>query len=133
MTGAELAAILLRADTTVTARVPQAHIKLGALPEGAPLPALLVRTVSSSPAQFLRRGSMQRETARVSVLVRAASYREQVAIMKAVRRCCADWTGDMAPAERVAILAAGDGPDVIGPSNSFEQTTDFRVSFDIPV
>lgn len=30
-------------------------------------------------------------------------------------------------------VAAGVGPDVGGPADSFEQTQDFRVSFDAPV
>jgi hypothetical protein len=32
----------------------------------------------------------------------------------------------------VSILTAGTGPDVAGPNDSYEQTQDFRVSFDAP-
>ena len=130
MTGADIVAALLLADPAVTAFVPATRVKLGRLPDGVPLPALLARTVSSVDRQPLKRPAIVRVTDRVSVTVRAASYRDQVAAMKLVRRCCAGRTGDVGGGSGVSILTAGMGPDLNGPADSFEQTQDFRVSFD---
>jgi len=49
-----------------------------------------------------------------------------------IRSACASRTGDFAGATNASILTAGTGPDARGPGNSFEQTQDFRVSFDAP-
>lgn len=132
MSGTDIVGALLRAYPALTAVVPVAQIKAGALPDGIPLPALLVRTVSSIDWQPLKLGATNRTIDRTSVTVRAASYREQCAIIKLVAKCCAGRVGDIGGALRVAILTAGKGPDMAGPANSFEQTQDFRVSFDAP-
>lgn len=132
MTGAEIIAKLLLEDASVATMFPAGSIKNSRLPDGIALPALLVRTISSIDRQTLKRGAFVRVIERVSVTVRAASYRDQVAAMRLVRTCCADRTGDLAGALRVSILTAGLGPDLNGPADSFEQAQDFRVSFDEP-
>lgn len=133
MTGTEIIGALLLESVELTAIVAAPRIKAGRLPDGTSLPALLIRTVSSVEFQPLRRGNIVRTTDRVSVAVRASSYREQVQIMRLVRKCCAGRTGDIGGGVRVSILTAGTGPDVNGPGDTFEQTQDFRVSFDAPV
>lgn len=130
MTGADIVGALLRTYAPLTGAVPVAQIKAEMLPEGSPLPAVLVRDVSSIDRQPLRRGSWVRLTDRVAVTVRAASYRDRKVIIGLVRACCAGRTGDIGGGMRVAILTAGLGPGLIGPGNSFERTQDFRVSFD---
>lgn len=129
-TGADILGELLVGDPAVVALTPQESIKLGALPDGAALPALLIRCVSSVERQPLKRGTTTRTVDRISVTVRAASYRDQRAAIALVKKCCAGRTGDLAGAQRVSILTAGTGPDVRGPGNTFEQTQDFRVSYD---
>ena len=133
MTGAAIVADLLRADVLVTGAVPIASIKLGRLTDDAVLPTLLVRTISVVDRQPLKRLGFVRRTDRVSVTVRAANYRDQVEVIRLVRKQLAGLTGALAGAERVAILTAGTSPDLNGPANSFEQTQDFAVSFDEPV
>ena len=133
MTGAAIVAELLRADALVTAAVPVASIRLGRLPDDAMLPVLLVRTVSVVDRQPLKRLGFVRRTERVWVTVRAASYRDQVEVIRLVRKQIAGRTGNLAGADRVSVLTAGTGPDLNGPANSFEQTQDFAVSFDEPV
>jgi hypothetical protein len=130
MTGVDIVGDLLRADATVLALVPAPRIKAGMLPDDIALPALLIRLVSSIERQPLRRGVSVRTVDRVAVTVRAASYREQRAVIAAARRCCAGRTGDLSGGLGVSILTAGAGPDVIGPASSFEQSQDFRVSYD---
>lgn len=132
MSGVTIVGTLLRAHAPLLAEVPAARIKGGHLPENGPLPALLLRTVSVIDRQTLVRGTVVRSTERVAVTVRAASYRDQRAIIALVRDRCAGWTGDIAGCGRISILTAGLGPDVNGPGDSFEQTQDFRVSYDAP-
>ena len=128
--GTAITGTLLREFTELTQVVPQSLIKAGALPDNVTLPAILVRTVSSTERQPLKRGPTSRTTDRVAVTVRAANYRDQVAVIKLIKDCCAGKTGDIGGGQNVSILTAGTGPDVRGPGDSFEQTQDFRVSYD---
>lgn len=132
MSGALIVGTLLREEADLTAIVLVDSIKAGRLPDGVVLPALLVRTVSETDRQPLKRQGWVRVTARVSVTVRAPSYRVQGEVIRLVRRI-AGRTGDFGGGTRVSILTAGKGPDVNGPADSFEQTQDFRVSFEEPV
>lgn len=132
MSGADIIGGALRADEPVTDVVALGSIKGGRLPEGVTLPALLVRTTSVVDRQPLKRAGFNRRTDRVSVTVRAASYAEQVAIIKLVRAACAGRLIDIGGGRKAAVQPAGVGPDVGGPANTFEQTADFRVSFDAP-
>lgn len=133
MSGYAIIGALLQADEHMTEFVPAPRLKAGRLPDGVGLPALLVRTVSIIERQKLKRVGHMRETARVAVTVRAASYEDQVEAMRRVRACCAGRTGDIGGGKNVSVLTAGTGPDVAGPGNSFEQTQDFSVSYDAPV
>lgn len=134
MSGAIVVGTVLRAAATVTAKVPPERIRTGRLSDGTGLPALLVRNVSQVERQPLKREGWVRQTWRVSVAVRANDYREQGAIIALLNAVCPGVKGDVRDdAKRVSILAAGIGPDVSGPGDSYEQTHDFRVSFDAPV
>jgi len=130
MTGVEIVGVILRDHPALIERIPVERIKAGSLPDNIVLPALLLRTVSSIDRQWLKRSDVWRVTDRVSVAVRASSYADQIAIIQIVKRLCGGLTGDIGGALRVSILTAGTGPDVGGPANSYEQTQDFRVSFD---
>ena len=130
MTGVDILGELLLADGPLIAVIPSAQIKAGALPENVVLPALLVRMTSNVERQMLKRGATVRTMERISVAVRAVSYDEQRAAIKLVVKACAGRTGSFAGADNVSVLTAGRGPDLRGPGNTFEQTQDFRVSFD---
>ena len=130
MSGVAIIGALLARHAPLLAALPAGQIKAGMLPDGIAMPALLVRLVSMTDWQPLKRSGWVRSTARVSVAVRATSYRQQGAIIRLVRDACSGFVGDIAEAERVSVLTAGLGPDVIGPGNSFEQTQDFTVRFD---
>ena len=132
MSGSAIIAELLRADVALAALVPAERIKGGRLPDGIALPALLVRTISGTEWQALERGATVPTTDRVAVAVRAESYREQRALIRLIVAACAGRTGSIAGFDSVAVLTAGTGPDGIGPGDSYEQTQDFRVSFDAP-
>lgn len=132
MSGAMIIGTLLSADTDVLALVTVDRIEASMLPDNTPLPALLVRLVSSVDRQTLKREAVVHVTERVAVTVRASSYQEQGAVIRAVRRCCAGKIGNIGGGVNVSILTAGTGPDLLGPAGSFEQTQDFRISFNDP-
>lgn len=131
MNGVEIIASLLREHADLTAIIPAASIKGGALGDGEI--GILVRSVSVIDWQPLAHEAIVHSTERVSATVRAKSYREQVGAMKLIRRACAGITNaTIGTATQVAVLTAGTGPDVNGPANTFEKAQDFRVSFNAP-
>ncbi len=130
MTGADIIGALLTADAAVLDVVAVDRIKEDRLPDGVALPAILVRTVSSVDRQPLKRGAVERQVDRVSVTVRAVSVRDRKDVIRRIRECCTGRTGDISGALRVSVLSAGLGPSLIGPGDTFEQTQDFKVSFD---
>lgn len=132
MSGVTIVGALLRASDALTAVVPAERIKAGRLPDDVALPAILLRTVSSMEWQALTRGTTVPTTDRIAVAVRAKDYREQRAVIRLIVAACAGKTGTITGFESVAVLTAGTGPDGIGPGDSYEQTQDFRVSFDAP-
>src|SRR3546814_1291074 len=67
MTGSDIIGALLREHQPLINVVPLANIKAGMLPEGQPLPALLVRTVSLVDRQPLKRGGWCRSVARIEI------------------------------------------------------------------
>jgi hypothetical protein len=136
MTGISIMGALLRAEPDLLALVPEARIKAGRLPEGVDLPAIVVRTISVTERQPLSGADdeWERTTARISVTVRAASWAEKEAVVGLIRdKFRASRTGEIGGGTRVALRKAGLGPDVDGPGNTFEQTQDFRVSYDAPI
>jgi hypothetical protein len=132
MTGVDIIGELLLAHAPVLELIPAERIKAGALSEQVVLPAFLVRLVSNVERQMLKRGETVPTIDRISVTVRAATYADQTAAIRLAVKACAGRTGSFAGADNVSVLTAGRGPDARGPGNSFEQTQDFRVSFDAP-
>ncbi|TCD04275.1 DUF3168 domain-containing protein [Erythrobacteraceae bacterium CFH 75059] len=129
MSGVDVIGALLADDPAVTALVPPANIRAGRLPDNATLPSLLVRSVSLVERQPLKRQGIVRITERVAVMARANNYRQQREIIAAVRDACAGQTGNIGGTTNTVVLSAGTGPDLTG-ITTFEQTQDFRVSFD---
>lgn len=132
MTGADIVGALLRGTDAITAKISAEEIRGGRLPENAPLPALLVRTIGSVDRHRLKGGAMIRTDDRVRVTVRARSYAEQLVVIGLLASIRVDNMPALAGAENVTVLTAGRGPDLDGPGNSFEQAQDYRVGFDRP-
>ena len=94
--------------------------------------ALCVRQCIHLFNAFCHAGVASR-AARSAVLLLLGVVQAAHAIDHAVERVIAEGrhlTGDIGGALRVSILTAGLGPSLNGPGNSFEQTQDFRVSWD---
>jgi len=132
VSGVDIVTDLLRADAAILAVVPAKQIKAVALPDDAPLPSLLVRSISEVERVKLRRGASVRITERVEVVVRAGSFREVRDLRVLARNACAGRTGDLSGVSAVSITNAGGGPDLVGPNRSYQRGQDFRVSFETP-
>jgi hypothetical protein len=134
MSGGEILGDWLRADAALTEGVKPAAIKGGRLVDNEALPVLLVRSLSIVDRQTLALEAMVRMTERVSVTVRAATYRDRASIMRILRS--AGRAGIVIPAmgdaRNISILTAGAGPELNGPGNSFERSQDFTVTYDAP-
>lgn len=129
MLGVRIITTLLRGHQPVTALVPAKWIKGGRLPDNVTPPALLVRHVTQIERIPLVHEGWERCTARISVMVRAVDYRQQGAVIEAVRGIPQGALGTIGAALNVTVHKAGLGPDVGGPGGTYEQTQDFRVSF----
>lgn len=133
MDGAGIMGEVLRGNVPLTAVVRATAIKGGRLADDETLPVLLVRSISIVDRQSLAREDMVRTTERVSVTLRAKTYRERASIMKLLRSAgtgiVIDALGD---ARGIAILTAGAGPELNGPGDSFERNQDFSVTYDAP-
>jgi hypothetical protein len=133
MSGAEIVGELLRNDALLTAVVEIAAIKGGRLDDDEALPVLLVRSISIVDRQSLAREAMVRSTERVSVTVRASTYRERARIMKLLRSAGSGIVIDeLGEARNIAVLTAGAGPELNGPGNTHERSQDFSVTYDAP-
>lgn len=130
MTGGDILGALLRADPGILDKAAETSIKLGRLPDDVVLPALLLRQISSVERQALKRPANVKTFDRIAVTVRAKSYREVKELVALIVQLAAGRTGDLGGGTGVAILHAGQGPDLNGPGNTFERTINFRVSYD---
>lgn len=130
MNGAEIASRLLVGSAALIAKVPAEQIKVGALPEGVSLPAILLTTISSVDRETLAKGATRRTTDRVQATVHARTYREKRDLLRLVRAACADRFGDFAGMTDVTVHLDGMGPDLFDSAASiFAQAQDLLVSF----
>lgn len=133
MSGIAVVAELLRADAPLTAVVPTARIKAGALPQGVQLPAILLTTISGVERNTLRPRLKKRQTDRVEVSVAAGTYAQQRQLIELARNACTDRIGDFGGVSAVVVHHDGIGPDQMDEKASiYAQTIDFRVSFNRP-
>ncbi|MEG3084825.1 hypothetical protein U1707_14320 [Sphingomonas sp. PB2P12] len=134
MSGGEMLGKLLRDNAALTKEVVPSAIKGSRLADDEALPVLLVRSLSIVDRQSLALEAMVRTTERISVTVRAASYRDRKTIMALLRS--AGRAGlvieAMDDARNISVLTAGAGPELNGPGNSFERNQDFYVTYDAP-
>ena len=133
MSGVLIAGELLGSTASLTSVVPAAQIRAWKLPQGSPLPSILVTRVSRVKQQFLAAQRVWLVTERVQVTVRASNGVQREEIIRLVERACADRTGPIAGFAAVAVLLAGAGPVFQDDAAEiFMGSTDLRVSFNEP-
>lgn len=133
MSGVLIAGALLQGYAPLLALVPVEQIRAWMLPQGAPLPSLVVTSVSRTERQFLSEQPIRVVTERVQVTARAASGTGRGEILTLVRRACSGRTGTIANLASVAVLLAGTGPDFMDDAAAiFLGSIDLRISFDEP-
>ncbi|WOK37565.1 DUF3168 domain-containing protein [Sphingomonas sp. C3-2] len=130
MNGVIVVRSLLVADTGVTALVPAVRIVAGMLPQGTPIPAISLMSVSSTDRNIAAPGPNRRVSERVQVTVLAASYSAAKAIIRAVRAAAADQMPAIDGLTDVTVHTDSAGPDFLDEETGIHmQTQDFRVSF----
>jgi hypothetical protein len=133
VSGVLIAGDLLLASGALTAKVPPDRIKAWALPQGTPVPSLVVTRISRVKYQFLARQNVNLVTERVQVTVRASSGAEREEILRLGGKACDDRTGTIAGFANVAVLPAGEGPDFMDDTGTvFMGSFDLRISFNEP-
>lgn len=131
MSGIDVIGALLRGGADLIAIVPAERIKAGRLDDDAPLPSIILQSVSLIDRQRLKQGAVVHSVERIAVTVRAENYRRQRQVLKIVRRLCAGVVAaSIADVQRVSVRTDGAGPEVNGIGGSYERTQDFRVSYD---
>jgi hypothetical protein len=130
MSGVMIVGELMARPATLIAVVPLVSQFGGGVPQGAPLPNLLATRVSSTDPVKKLAGKIDRLRERVQVTVRAASYEDQVAILKLVVTNLNGFTGTILGMAGVSVTYAGSGPDFRDDAASLWMgSEDFFVSF----
>ena len=121
---------LLTANGALTGLVPVARIIPGVLPQGTPLPAIAITSVSSIDRNMPSPGSQRHVSERVQVTVMAQNYPSQKATLLAVKKAAADRMPTVAGMTDITVHTAGAGPDFMSEEAAIHQgSQDFNVRF----
>jgi len=110
MSGDGIAWYKLKTNSSLIAQVPVAQIKCGVLPDGTPLPAIAVSTVSDNEIATLATGTSGLITERVQVTVYAAQYTQLAPILALIRTALANAHGSVNGVTCDSIMPSGRGP-----------------------
>lgn len=132
MSGVAIMRALMLAHEPLTALVPAARIRIGEIPQGTVLPAVLITSVSG-PNEI---GTVARNTAyttvreRVQVTVYAKSYEEQERILMACKLGRGVHKGEHAGFYTNSVIPEGVNPPILpGEDRVYERSRDFMVTF----
>lgn len=122
---------VLVADASLISLVPAVRIQAGVMPQGTPLPAVILQSISRQDNNIPAPGITRFVWERVQVTVLAANYPQQKAVLAAVRRAAADVLYPAVPGiSGVTIHTDGAGPDMSNDDASiFIGSQDFRVKY----
>jgi len=133
MSGVQIIVAQLLDSAAVTAIADPDSIVGGTLPQGTPLPALQVETISEMDLQVLSRGAYRLVTERVQVTALGLDYVQAHDLIKAAKRACADTFPTIAGLSRISVLSAGGGPEGIHVATGAPaRTHDFKVRYQEP-
>lgn len=121
---------LLTGDAGVTALVPVSQIMAGVLPQGCPLPAIGITSVSRVDQHFVAKAPKTFCRERVQVTVLAATYEIQKVILRAVAKA-GDAAFPVVPGiSNVTIHTSSAGPDFMTEDSSIHiGSQDFAVTY----
>lgn len=121
---------LLVHDSALTNLVPSARIASGILPQGTPLPAIIISSISSNDRNIIKPTATRQVNERIQVTVMAPDYPKQKAIIKAVKKAAADKFPTVNGISDVVVLTHSAGPDFMDmQATIYMQHQDFIVSF----
>lgn len=114
MDGVAAIRVALVGNAALLELVPADCISAGALSLDAPLPSLMLTSISSNDRNVLSPGSRRHVRERVQVTILAKNYSQQKAILRAVRRAAADRLNvDVEGIRAVTIHTEQAGPDLM--------------------
>ncbi|WCT75034.1 hypothetical protein PQ455_07415 [Sphingomonas naphthae] len=130
MSAVEIIGAVLAADAAFVAAVPEGQFDYWDLPQGTPLPSVLLTEISRVEPPALSGKTLGPVIERIQATVRANSGEERKAILDLIRDACRGRTGTIAGCLNVAVLLAGDGPQFKDADAAiYIGSTDLRVSF----
>lgn len=132
MSGVVVIRALATAHAALTTLVPSARIVSGALPRDVTLPAISLARISGSDLNIPAPGASRFVKDRIQATVHAQNYPQGLAVMKELRRACADKRPDMSQEglTGVSVHTDGTGPDFINEEASIHLSSqDFMVNY----
>lgn len=122
---------LLLAHPSVGILVTRDNVVAGAIEQGSPLPAIGIKEVSQTEFATVARAERRvLVRARVQVTVYAKTYREQKALLLAVKLGPGVHTGIVAGVKVRSVVRGDVGPDFTDDAAEiFEQSRDFFVTY----
>jgi hypothetical protein len=130
MYGVAVLRALLIADEAMTSAVPAERIIGGTLPVGTALDAISITRISVVDRNVPSPGAQRHVTERVQISALAATYPRCKAVLRAAKKACADYIGDVADVTEVTVHTAGAGPDFMDEQASIHMgSQDFIVGY----
>lgn len=118
---------LLTGHAAITALVPAARINYGKHPQGAPLPGIVINSVSDGPYDHSLDGVGRRE-ARMQVDAYADTYAAAKAVQRAVQARLEAYRGG--PFQMIGLLVASDRAEEVATDSPIHRVImDFRVIY----
>lgn len=128
MSGALIIGEMLGQSAGLMAVVPSDNLALGGLPQGTPVPALIVTSISDVSTYGVA-GRAQSMTERVQVTILSKHPEQQIDLLKLVLDACDGVTGTVAGFSGVDVTSAGKGADFRDDADVWITSRDFKVTF----
>lgn len=134
MSGVVAVRQVLVGSADLVALVPATRIGAGVLPQGTPLPAISLESVSKTDRNIPNPGPWLHVTERVQITVLARDYDSQAEVLAEIRRALrAERFPAVAGLERVTVHTDSAGPDFMNEDATIHMgTQDAKVTYSEP-
>lgn len=130
MDGAAALRLVLVGNGALTALVPAEAIVAGEMPQGTPLPAITIESVSLNDRNIPNPSTTRHVQERVDVMVHARNVPTRQQILRAVRKAAADKFPTVSGIANVTIHTDGMGPPFMNEEAAiYLRTQTFRVEY----